>query len=173
MTLSDYTLLIVRVVLGVTFAIHGGQKLFGWFGGQGIVTFAQGMSRFGVAHPLALGWMAALSEFVGGLLVLIGLLTPFAAALIISTMFVAIVHVHFQKGFLSTKGGWEYNLSLTALALVLVLQGAGVLSVDKLLGIAMPLNLFPFWTLVVLVLVALGGLATIELSRRMAGETHK
>ncbi len=168
MSISDAALLVIRIVLGVIFIVHGGQKLFAWYGGPGIQGFTQGMGRFGVAHPVPLGWMAALSEFGGGLLVLLGLLTPFAAALIISTMLVAIARVHFAKGFFNTKGGWEFNLSLITLALVLVLLGAGAISIDHLLGIAVPIDQYPYWAIIVLVVIAGGGLVSTEASRRMA-----
>src|SRR5450759_1540622 len=103
MSVLDITLLIVRVALGITFIIHGGQKIFGWFGGPGIQKFYQWSSRFCGAHTTLMGWMAALSEFGGAVLLLIGLLTPLAAAFVISTMLVATVSVHLKNGFLSSK----------------------------------------------------------------------
>jgi putative oxidoreductase len=168
MSVLDFTLLIVRVVLGITFIIHGGQKLFGWFGGPGIQKFSQGMSRFGGAHTTLMGWMAALSEFGGAVLLLIGLLTPLAAAFVISTMLVATVSVHLKNGFLSSKGGYEYNISLITLLLILLLLGAGAISFDHLLGFAVPISQLPVWTVIVFVLVIAGGLVVTELSRRSA-----
>jgi uncharacterized membrane protein YphA (DoxX/SURF4 family) len=67
------------------------------------------LGSFGVAHPVLLAWMATLGEFVGGLLVLVGLLTPLAAAIIASTMVVAIVLVHGKSGFLNSKTGRGRN----------------------------------------------------------------
>src|SRR5215211_2545435 len=85
MTTLDAVLLVVRAVLGVTFLLHGGQKLFGWYGGGGTRGTQEMMGMLGVGHPRLMGWMATLSEFLGGLLVLIGLFTQLAAAIIIST----------------------------------------------------------------------------------------
>jgi putative oxidoreductase len=147
MSAIDLALLIIRVVLGVIFIIHGGQKLFGWYEGPGVKGMSYWLGSFGVAHPGLLAWVATLSEFVGGLLALVGLLTPLAAAVIASTMVVAIVLVHGKSGFLNSKNGYEFNLSLIALALALMLGGAGTFSVDYLLGLAIPLEQLPLWAI--------------------------
>lgn len=165
----DLALLIIRVVLGVTFIIHGGQKLFGWFEGPGVKGMAYWLGSFGVAHPGLLAWTATLSEFVGGLLVLVGLLTPLATALIASTMVVAMALVHWKNGFLASNQGYEFNLSLLAMALALMLTGAGTFSVDQLLGLAMPLDQLPLWAIIGLVLTIFGGLVSTELSRWVKG----
>lgn len=163
----DLAILVLRLVLGVVFIVHGGQKLFGWMGGSGVKGVKGMMISLGCANPGLLAWMATLSEIGGGLLVLIGLLTPLAGALIISTMIVAIYTVHFKNGFLAGNRGYEYNLSLSAMALALVLTGAGRFSIDYVLGIARPLDQWPVWVAVVLVLVMLGGTIMTELSRKM------
>src|ERR1041385_5416558 len=119
MTAIDLALLIVRVVLGVIFIAHGAQKLFGWYGGAGITGTVNMMGNLGTAHPVPLAWVAALSEFFGGLFVLFGFLTPFAGALIISVMLSAIVNVHLKNGFFNGKRGYEFNLSLIAMSLIL------------------------------------------------------
>jgi putative oxidoreductase len=165
MTTIDLALLIVRIVLGVIFIIHGGQKLFSWYSGPGIKGVSQWLTSFEVAHPTPLAWMVALSEFGGGLLVLLGLLTPLGAAITISVMLVAIVQVHAKNGFLNTNQGYEFNLSLIALALVLLLVGAGTVSMDHLLGLARPLGQWPTWVAVVLLLIPFGGVIVTELSR--------
>ena len=166
MTATDLALLIMRVVLGLTFMAHGSQKLFGWFGGSGIKGTTNTMGKLGVAHPVALAWTSALSEFGGGLLVLLGLLTPLAAGLIVSVMLVAIVTVHGKNGFFNGNRGYEFNLNLIALAVALMLMGAGMISLDYQLGIALPLNQLPIWAIVIVVLVPFGGLITTELSKR-------
>src|SRR5579864_2723999 len=139
MTAIDLGLLVMRVVLGVTFMAHGSQKAFGWFGGSGMKGVTEMLRKLGVAHPGLLAWMAALSEFGGGLLVLLGLLTPLAAGLIVSAMVVAIATVHAKNGFFSSNRGYEFNLSLIALGVALMLMGAGAISIDRVLGIALPL----------------------------------
>jgi putative oxidoreductase len=169
MDMLDLALLIIRVILGVIFIIHGSHKLFGWYGGPGVKGMTYWLGTFGVAHPGLLAWMATLSEFVGGLLVLVGLLTPLAAAIIASTMVVAIVLVHGKNGFLASNQGYEFNLSLIALALALMLSGAGTLSVDQLLGLALPLNQLPLWAIIGLSLIPFGGLISIELLRWVKG----
>src|SRR5579859_6235945 len=115
MTAIDVGLLVLRIVLGVTFIAHGSQKLFGWFGGSGMKGTAGMMQHMNVAHPELLAWASALSEFVGGLLVLLGLLTPIGAVLILGSMIVAIVMVHGRNGFFNTNRGYEFNLSIAAM----------------------------------------------------------
>lgn len=170
MTIFDLALLIVRVVLGVTFILHGGQKLFGWLGGPGMNGFTGMMGKSGV--PPFLAWLAAICEFGGGLLILLGLVTPLAAALIISTQIVAIAEVHAKNGFFNTERGYEFNLSLITLALVLMLTGAGAISVDATLSLARPLDQLPLWVVLLLVLISFGGIVSVELARRTRPEVQ-
>ena len=172
MTLLDIALLVMRIVLGMVFIFHGGQKLFGWFGGQGTAGLAGMLSQQGVAYAGLLSRVAALSEFGGGVLILVGLFTPLAAALIISTMLVAIVAIHFKNGFSNMEQGYEYNLSLIGLALPLLLVGPGAISVDHGLGYAMPLNQLPVWSVVFLVLVMLGGVLSMQLFKTIGPQTN-
>lgn len=127
-------LLILRIVLGVTFIAHGGQKVFGWWQGPGLSGFVSHLHQSGIPVPLA--YLAAFTEFGGGLAVLIGLLTRLAALGLCCVMTVAIYQVHWVHGFFmnGAKGqGFEYPLALLAMALGLVFTGAGVLSIDHLL----------------------------------------
>ena len=172
-TMVDVALLAVRLMLAAVFISHGGQKLFKWMGGTGVQGLAEAIGKRGSAPALRtpLAWLATLSEFGGGLLALLGLLTPLAGALIISVMLVAIVDVHFKNGFLNGNRGYEFNLSLIALALVLGLLGGGAWSLDHVLGLdahlAGPLSQDPLWVPVLLVLAALGGLALNGLARAL------
>jgi len=169
----NVALLAVRLTLAAVFIIHGGQKLFKWMGGSGIGPMAESIGKRGalpaLRYPLA--WMAALSEFGAGSLALLGLLTPLAGALVISVMLVAIADVHARNGFLNANRGYEFNLSLIALALVLGLLGGGAWSLDHVLGLdahlAGPLSQDPLWVPVLLVLAALGGLALNGLARAL------
>jgi putative oxidoreductase len=131
----DVGLLVMRLVLGVIFIGHGAQKLFGSFGGPRISGFAKGLEQLGVkpARPMAV--LAGLAELVGGILVMLGFLTPLAALALIAVMIVAILTVHLRNGFFNTNGGYEFNLALSAMALVLLIAGAGVYSLDSVLGI--------------------------------------
>jgi putative oxidoreductase len=131
----DVGLLVLRLVLGVIFIGHGAQKLFGSFGGPRISGFAKMLEQLGVkpAKPMAI--LAGLAEFVGGILVMIGFLTPLAALALIAVMIVAIVAVHLKNGFFNTNGGYEFNLSLVGIAVTLLIAGAGAYSLDGVLGI--------------------------------------
>jgi len=126
-------ILILRLVIGLTFAAHGAQKLFGWFGGYGLKATAGFMESLGFRKSSALA--AGLGEFGGGLALALGLATPFAAAVLVAVMLVAIVSVHLKNGFFVTKQGWEYNFVLAGGALAVAFLGAGSLSIDALVGV--------------------------------------
>ncbi|WP_068783980.1 DoxX family protein [Paenibacillus phocaensis] len=132
MTLA-LALLIIRLVLGITMMAHGAQKLFGWFGGYGPKGTGGWLESLGIKPGVAMAVLAGLAEFGGGLLVAAGLFTPVGAALLILTMIVAIASVHAKNGFWSTAGGYEYNLLLIAVAVGLILSGAGAYSLDAVL----------------------------------------
>ncbi len=127
-------LLMLRVGIGLILMGHGAQKLFGWFSGPGLQGFSGATRRMGLRPPLFWGTLAGLGEFGGGLLLALGLLTPLGALGIMGTMFVAIVKVHWPKGFWNSKGGLEFPLSLWTVAFALGLTGPGGLSLDALLG---------------------------------------
>lgn len=76
--------------------------------------------------------LAGLAEFVGGILVITGFLTPLA---LIVVMIVAVVKVHLKNGFFAASGGYEFNLALIAVALALLRAGSGAYGVDATLGI--------------------------------------
>jgi putative oxidoreductase len=135
-TSNDYTLTIVRLVLGVTFLMHGAQKMLGWFGGYGFhATMGFFTQQMGIPAPLA--FLAICAEFFGGLGLLVGLLSRIAALGIIVNMLVAIATVHHVNGFFMNwsgqqKGeGFEYHLLAIALAIVVLVKGAGAISVDR------------------------------------------
>jgi putative oxidoreductase len=132
---------ILRLVLGVVFFAHGAQKMLGWFGGWG---FSATMGLFaGVMHiPAPLAFLAIVAEFFGGLGLILGLLTRIAAFGIGINMIVAIVTVHGAFGFFmdwsgAQKGeGFEYHLLVLAMALFLMIRGAGAFSIDRALTVA-------------------------------------
>jgi putative oxidoreductase len=126
-------LLILRLTVGLTLAAHGTQKLFGWFGGPGLDATGQFFEMIGFVPGRRHARMAGLAETGGGLLLALGLLTPFAAAVVFGVMLVAAVSVHIKKGFFITSGGYEYTLVLGVAALTLASTGPGSLSVDALL----------------------------------------
>jgi putative oxidoreductase len=89
-------LLVLRVVVGALFVGHGAQKLFGWLGGHGLSSTAASFGAMGLRPPRAMTVLAGTAELVGGLLFALGLLTPLAAALLISVMGMAIAIVHWR-----------------------------------------------------------------------------
>ena len=146
-------LLIIRVVIGLTMAGHGAQKVFGWWGGPGIKGWTGGMTRMRIRPPVAWAWISALSELIGGLLLALGLLTPLACAAVAASMLVAMALVHWPKGFWNSKGGYEFNLSILSAVIGLAFTGAGAISVDAAFGIRYP---EPVTLIVLAILVALG-----------------
>ncbi|WP_226677288.1 DoxX family protein [Rossellomorea aquimaris] len=131
--LAALGLLVIRLVVGLTFAAHGTQKLFGWFGGHGLVGTGGFFESIGIKPGRTMALLAGISEVAGGLLFAAGFLTPLAALLIIGTMIVAIVKVHGANGYWVTQNGTEYNVMLIIVALGVALIGAGSYSLDALL----------------------------------------
>ena len=76
----DLALFILQLAIGLTFAAHGAQKLFGWWEGPGIAGWEGAMHRMGFRPPRVFAWISAMVEFVGGLMFAVGLLTPLVAA---------------------------------------------------------------------------------------------
>lgn len=154
-------LLILRLVVGLTLAAHGAQKLFGWFGGSGIAGWTTAMTRMRIRPAATWAWISALAELLGGLGLAIGFLNPLPSLAIAASMLVAIALIHGPKGFFNTKGGYEFNLTLIAAVAALALTGPGAISLDALLGIRFPEPV----TLVVLTIVTLLGVGAALLTR--------
>jgi putative oxidoreductase len=125
-------LLLLRLVVGLTLAAHGSQKLFGWFGGGGVGGTARAMEQLGFTSGRRSAVMAGLAETIGGLLLALGAATPLAAAILLAVMLVATVSVHWKQGFFVMQGGYEYPMVLGLAALSLAFTGPGSLSVDAL-----------------------------------------
>lgn len=118
----------LRIALGLIFMAHGGQKLFGWFGGHGLQATAGFFEQAGLTPGIFWATLAACGEFFGGLLVLLGFLTRFGALNIAIVMLVAIVKVHWPAFF--APSGIEYPLVLLCAALALMIAGGGKFSID-------------------------------------------
>jgi len=126
-------LLVIRLVVGLAFAAHGAQKLFGWFGGYGPKGTGGWFDSIGIRPGVAAAVFVGAVEFFGGLLFAAGLFTPIVSALLAATMIVAILKVHGKNGFWNTSNGYEFNLVLVAVFVGIALSGAGELSLDALL----------------------------------------
>lgn len=123
-------LLLVRLVFGLTFAGHGAQKLFGWFGGHGLAGTGAFFDSIGVKPGRPMATLAGLGEFVGGLLLAAGLFTPLAALAITVTMLVAIFTVTGKNGYWITENGYEYSVAIIAVAIGVALTGPGAYALD-------------------------------------------
>jgi putative oxidoreductase len=120
--------------MAAVFMAHGAGKVFGTFGGPGIRAFTTGptaQTPFPFMRPAWL-WLgaAAVSELLGGILILLGLLTRVGAFLIFCTMLTAVIGVHWKGGFFA-PGGIEYPVTLLAISLALLISGGGVASIDR------------------------------------------
>jgi putative oxidoreductase len=127
-------LLVVRAVVGVLFVGHGGQKLFGWFGGHGPEATGRFFENVGVRPGRRTAIGAGIAELGGGALLVAGVFTPLAGAALSGVMITAIRHVHARKGPWVTEGGYEYNLVLLATIFALTEAGPGPVSLDRALG---------------------------------------
>ncbi|MET7538678.1 DoxX family protein [Streptomyces sp. NPDC005349] len=121
----------MRLALGLTMAAHGTQKLFGWFGGGGIDGTGQFFAASGYPSPKSFAAVAGLSETLGGLGLVLGLLTPLAAAAVAGTLVNAIA-VKWGGGFFAPQG-IEYELLIALGAVALALTGPGRIAVDRFL----------------------------------------
>ena len=130
----DIGLLVLRLAVGLTMAAHGSQKLFGWFGGYGIAGTGGWLEGLGFRPGRVHATLAGTFEFVGGLLIALGLLTPLGSAMVITVMVTAIGSVHLPKGFWVTDGGFEYNLMILASSAALAFTGPGAYSLDAVEG---------------------------------------
>jgi putative oxidoreductase len=127
-------LLLIRLVVGLTLAAHGTQKLFGWFGGPGLEGAGKFMESIGFVPGRRSAHHAGMTEMGAGSLLALGLATPAAAAGLLGAMLVA-ANANRANGFFVQKGGYEYTLVLGLVALGLAFTGPGALSVDGALGL--------------------------------------
>ncbi|SFA44238.1 putative oxidoreductase [Parageobacillus thermantarcticus] len=131
--MASIGLLLIRLVFGLTFAGHGAQKLFGWFGGPGLKGTAGWMESIGLKPGKAMAIAAGVSELVGGILFAVGLWTPLAALLMVVSMIVAIAKVHGPNGYWATQNGYEYNLAIIIVAIGVALIGPGQYALDAVI----------------------------------------
>jgi putative oxidoreductase len=123
---SSYIYAVMRIVAGLLFACHGAQKLFGLLGG---------VDRQGASAPLlSLFGLAGIIEFVGGLLIMVGLMTGYAAFIASGEMASAYFMAHFPRGFWPIQNGGEMAVLNCFVFLYIASRGAGVWSIDRARG---------------------------------------
>ncbi|WP_409526599.1 DoxX family protein [Nitrincola sp. MINF-07-Sa-05] len=128
---GQWASLVLRLPLGIIFAAHGAQKLFGWFGGYGLEGTGQWMASIGLTPGYLMALGAGSAEFFGGILLILGLLTRPSALVLAFTMLVAIFAVHIEHGLFLSNNGYEFGLALLAGSVALALLGGGRLSLDR------------------------------------------
>lgn len=120
---------IIRIMVGVVFLMHGSQKLFTYQ----ISGVAGSFEQMGIPFPALSAVLATAAEFVGGLLLIMGLFTRLAAIPMAFTMLVAILTAHWGKGFFAGSGGYEYALLLMVILGAFAFAGGGAFAVDNLI----------------------------------------
>jgi putative oxidoreductase len=135
--MREYGLLILRLGLSAVFIGHGAQKLFGIWGGGGLTAMAGTFQGLGLVPAFPLALLVGVTEFFGGLCLALGAFVRVAAAALATVMAVAIWKVHYANGFFinwymrpGVGHGFEFNLTLIAGLVCVILMGAGALSVD-------------------------------------------
>lgn len=128
----DTALLVLRVTVGVTMALHGYGK---FFQGGRIPGTAGWFDSMGMRPGKVMALMAASTEVGAGLGLAVGMLTPLMAAGIVGLMIVAGWTVHRKEGFFIVKSGWEYNMILAVAAVGVAMLGPGTYSLDHAFGL--------------------------------------
>lgn len=132
MDVTDFALLLLRLVVGATMIAHGVNH---WIGGGKIAGTAGWFSSLGLRNGVLQAWLSVITEIGAGVLLVLGLLTPLAAAAVISVMLVAALLAHRKNGFFVMRDGYEYVLVLGVVSVVIGILGPGWLSVDHAAGI--------------------------------------
>jgi putative oxidoreductase len=167
MNAIDLSLLILQLGIGLTFAAHGAQKVFGWWGGPGLTGWQGAMERMGFRPARLFALVSALAELVGGLFLAVGFLTPLVAAVLVAQTVVIIGQVHLSNGFFNARSGIEFPLLLGIGAAAVGLGGPSGISVDAALGLALD----PTARVALLALGLVAGLATLAIPR-LEARTH-
>ena len=123
---TDTGLLVLRLVVGLTFLLHGLDKLGGLSGVE------QFFGSLGIPAPGLMATVVAVTETAGGILLIVGLLTPLAGFALAIDMLVAGLTAHVDKGFFAGQGGYELVLVLGSASVALLIAGAGRFSADAL-----------------------------------------
>ena len=160
-------LLVARLVFGTVMMGHGVQKLFGWLGGHGLQGTAGFFEQLGFRPGIAFATVASLNELVSGLLLVLGLFTPFASGVLIAGMLVAIGTVHWKNGLFAQNNGIEVPLLYATFAVALALTGPGAYSLDAAAGIKWS----PAVVVIALTIGVVGGMINLAI-RNVGWERH-
>jgi len=130
---AGYEVTLFRIMIGIIFAAHGAQKLFGLFGGYGIEGTAGFMESIGLTPGYLMAFLAGAGEFFGGLFLIAGFLTRFAALTTAIISIVAMITVHINNGFFMSNNGFEFILLLLVSSISLIISGSGKFGIDKII----------------------------------------
>jgi putative oxidoreductase len=161
MSTFDAAALILRLGVGLIFAIHGAQKAFGWWGGSGLAGWEAVIVRMGFRPARLFAIVSVAAELGGGLALALGLLTPLAATLLIGQSIVIIFAAHWPRGFFNRDNGYEFPLALVAGIVAVLLLGPGAVSIDQLAGFALTSDVRAG----LLALGVVGGVAALAIPR--------
>ncbi|MBS3155800.1 DoxX family protein [Candidatus Woesearchaeota archaeon] len=123
---NDWAPLLLRLALGAVFIVHGAQKLFG-----GITGTTGFFDSVGIPLAGVFAVVVALVEFLGGIALVLGVLTRYASLLLAINMLVALLVVHLKNGFFVSNSGFEFVLVLLAGSLALLIRGPGKIAIQK------------------------------------------
>ena len=131
---TPLTYALLRAGLGIILIPHGMQKLFGSFGGMGLNGFAALFDKLGYSPGMFWTWVVGGTEFIGGIMLVLGLFTRISAVAQLIFMINAIWFTANTQGFFWSKGGMEYPLLIGLVALYILARGGGAYSVDRAIG---------------------------------------
>lgn len=129
--MKQWASLPLRVGLGIIFIAHGLQKAFGMFSGPGIEGFSKMLAGLGFMPSIFWAYLVAYIELIGGVFLILGILTRLTSGLLFIIMATAVLKVHLGKGFFLSSGGYEYSLFIALASLSLTILGGGKLSIIK------------------------------------------
>jgi putative oxidoreductase len=165
----DLGILVLRMAFGAAIAAHGAQKLFGWFGGYGLKGTGGFFETIGFRPGIAFAAAAGLSEFGGGVLLVLGLFTPLGAAGALAAMLVAWVSVHLNNGFFAMNNGIEVPFLYAVAAVGLAFTGGGAFSLDARLGLTFLED--PYIVIGLLAATVIGAVVTLALRGQTQPQT--